>query len=152
MTDTQGAVLITGAAKRIGRAMALALAADGWSVALHYNRSVTEAQETLKDIEDAGGKAIALEGNLGLESETVDLVRRAAQAVGHPLTALINNASAFEHDNVASVSRNSWDLHMEANLRAPFVLSQSFAMQLPDGTDGNIVNIIDVVLINSIER
>jgi len=146
MTDDIGAVLITGAAKRIGRAIALALAADGWCVAVHYNQSGDEAEDTLKTIEAAGGQAVMVAAELGSENDTASLVERAANGLGQPLTALINNASAFEHDNIETASRQSWDLHMEANLRAPFVLSQAFAAQTTDapaGTVGNIVNILD---------
>jgi len=146
MTDDSGAVLITGAAKRIGRAIALTLAADGWSVAVHYNQSGSEAEDTVKAIKAAGGQAVMVAAELGSERDTADLVKRAATGLGRPLTALINNASAFEHDDIETASRQSWDLHMEANLRAPFVLAQAFAAQIadtPKSTVGNIVNILD---------
>jgi NAD(P)-dependent dehydrogenase (short-subunit alcohol dehydrogenase family) len=86
--------------------------------------------------------AATLKADLSRESESQALVARAAAAIG-PLTALINSASLFENDDWKSATRASWDTHMEVNLRAPLVLSQRFAAQLPDGATGNIVNIID---------
>lgn len=137
-----GAVLITGAAKRIGRHLALDLAAHGWVVAVHYNRSEAEAQALVAEIGHCGGKAAAVQADLRHEEETARLVERATAAVG-PLSALINNASVFEDDRAGTATRTSWDLHMEVNLRAPFVLTQDFARRLPAGTAGNVINILD---------
>ncbi len=143
MTDRPGAVLVTGGAKRIGRAIALDLAAEGWALAVHYRRSQDEAQAVVGEIEAAGGQAIAVSANLALESDSAALVGRATTALGRPLTALINNASTFEHDDMDTATRQSWDVHLEANLRAPLVLSQAFARQLPQGVPGNIINLLD---------
>lgn len=134
--------LVTGAGKRIGRTMALALARAGWSVAVHYHQSREAAAETVADIERGGGTAVALAADLAREAEVETLVPLAAEALG-PLTLLVNNASIFEMDVVDTATRASWDTHMETNLRAPFVLSQAFAAQLPDAAHGNIVNMID---------
>ncbi len=134
--------LVTGAALRIGRELAIDLARRGWSVAVHYHRSKEAAEEVVASIIDLGGKAVALAADLGQEGEVAALVPMAAQALG-PLGCLINNASVFELDSVATASRASWDLHMEVNLRAPFVLAQAFVGQLPEGMAGNVVNIID---------
>ncbi len=136
------AVLVTGGAKRIGRAIALALARDGWSVAIHYNGSRREADAAVREIAALGGRAVAIKADLGREAQAAGLVSRAARAVG-PLTCLINNASVFERDEADSTTRASWDRHMEINLRAPFVLMQHFARQLPRGRQGNVVNLID---------
>jgi NAD(P)-dependent dehydrogenase (short-subunit alcohol dehydrogenase family) len=136
------AALVTGAGKRIGRAMALALGRAGWSVAVHYHRSGDAAAEVVAEIDGAGGTAVALGADLSRESEVETLLPRATQALG-PLTLLVNNASLFEMDVVDTATRESWDAHVETNLRAPFVLSQAFAQQLPDGAQGNIVNMID---------
>jgi len=140
--QSTGVALVTGAAHRIGRAIALALAKDGWAVAVHFGTSTDAAHELVKLIETSGGRAAALQANLAIEGETADLLSRAGAALG-PVTCLINNASVFEMDEVDTVSRASWDRHLETNLRAPFVLSQALARQLPKNVEGNIVNLID---------
>ena len=137
-----GVALITGAARRIGRAIALDLARHGWDVAVHFHSSADEADSLVREIEALGRRAIALGADLRNEDEVVRLVPSAAGALG-PLTLLVNNASAFEMDRIDTATRESWDLHIETGLRAPLVLSQDFARQLPDGADGNIVNMLD---------
>jgi NAD(P)-dependent dehydrogenase (short-subunit alcohol dehydrogenase family) len=134
--------LVTGAGKRLGRAIALDLAADGWNIAVHCNSSQTEADETAQAVRAFGMEAAMLRADLSRESETEALVARAAAELG-PLTALINSASIFENDSWDSVTRKSWDDHIGINLRAPFVLAQNFARQLPAGATGNIINLID---------
>ena len=137
------AVLVTGAAKRIGRSVALHLGRLGWAVAVHYHGSEEAAAEVVAAIrDDLGGKAVALQADLGREEEVATLVPRAVEALG-PLGCLVNNASTFDHDSVASATRASWDHHMEANLRAPFVLIQHFAAQLPQTAEGAVINLID---------
>jgi NAD(P)-dependent dehydrogenase (short-subunit alcohol dehydrogenase family) len=135
-------VLVTGAAKRLGRAIALDLAANGWNVAVHYHGSEEDADGAAQAVRAFGMEAAALKCDLSQESETAALVGRAAAEIG-PLTALINSASLFENDDWQSADRKSWDAHIETNLRAPLVLSQAFARQLPEGAKGSIVNIID---------
>jgi NAD(P)-dependent dehydrogenase (short-subunit alcohol dehydrogenase family) len=135
-------VLVTGGAKRLGRAIALHLGAHGWSVAVHYNMSQGDAEETVAILHDKGVHAVALNADLSLEDDTQRLIARANKAVG-PLTALVNNASVFENDTLASMTRASWDKHIETNLRAPLVLAQNFAEQLPEGSEGAIVNLLD---------
>lgn len=142
MTDTIKTVLITGAAKRLGRAIALDLARHGWNIALHYNASEKEARATCEDARTAGVKAALLEADLMREDQTSMLVSRAVKELG-PLTALVNSASLFENDEWVSTTRESWDKHMEVNLRAPFVLAQAFAKQLPRDAHGAIINMID---------
>jgi NAD(P)-dependent dehydrogenase (short-subunit alcohol dehydrogenase family) len=142
MTDTIKTVLITGAAKRLGRAIALDLARHGWNIALHYNSSEKEARATCEDARTTGVKVALLEADLMREDRTSTLVSRALKELG-PLTALVNSASLFENDEWISATRASWDKHMEVNLRAPFVLAQAFAKQLPLGMNGAIVNMID---------
>lgn len=134
-------VLVTGAAKRLGRAIALDLAAAGWNVAIHYNGSRAEALNVADAVMCLGVKAALLQVDLSGEG-SAGVVDLAAHALG-PLTALINSASIFENDDWQSATRESWDKHMDINLRAPLVLSQAFAAQLPDTEQGNIINIVD---------
>ncbi len=142
MTKMPKTALVTGAAKRLGRAIALDLARHGWDVAIHYNSSEKEARATEADARTAGVKAVLLKADLSREAETAALVGRAAAELG-PLGALVNSASIFENDDWYSADRASWDKHMETNLRAPFVLSQDFARQVGRDRQGAIVNIVD---------
>jgi NAD(P)-dependent dehydrogenase (short-subunit alcohol dehydrogenase family) len=143
--------LVTGAAKRLGRAMALRLAERGHDVAVHYSGSAEEAEATAEAIRSLGRRAVTLRADLTVEAEMQALLPRAAEALG-PVTVLINNASIFEHDTITTATRDSWDRHLESNLRAPFVLSQAMAAQVPPARDdengepeaqGLIVNMID---------
>jgi NAD(P)-dependent dehydrogenase (short-subunit alcohol dehydrogenase family) len=142
MADTPKTVLVTGAAKRLGRAIALDLARHGWNIALHYSGSEKEARATCEDARTAGVKVALLEADFLHEDQTAALVPRAVKELG-PLTALVNSASLFEGDEWVNATRASWDKHMDVNLRAPFVLAQAFAKQLPLGLNGAIVNMID---------
>ena len=135
-------VMVTGAAKRVGRAIALDFASRGWAVAVHYRNSEAEAHEVVAKISSEGGRAIAIRADLAREEEVQQLVPLVARALG-PLCCLINNASTFERDGVLDATRASWDVHMESNLRAPFVLIQHFARQLERGDQGNVISIID---------
>src|SRR5215467_4059509 len=139
---TKRAVLVTGAAKRLGRAIALHLGKAGWSVAVHYNSSQGDAEETVATLHEMGTHAAAINADLSMEDDTQRLVERAREAVG-PLTALVNNASVFESDTISTMTRESWSKHIETNLRAPLVLAQTFAEQLPEGEEGAIVNLLD---------
>lgn len=136
------AALVTGAGKRIGRAIALDLAAQGWAVAVHYRQSRADADVVVAEIERAGGRAAAFAADLAREEEVRDLIPAVVERLGS-LTLLVNNASRFERDEVADVTRQSWDEHMEANLRAPFVLCQEFASRLPSDDHALIVNLLD---------
>ncbi len=134
--------LITGAAVRIGRRLALDLAADGWSVAVHYNTSAGEAAQTVAAIEATGARGVSVAGDLAQADAPRSIIDEATAALG-PLSLLINNASVFEPDEASTITPESWDLHMNTNLRAPLFLAQAFAAQLPAGEGGNIVNLID---------
>jgi len=142
MNPAGGTALVTGAARRIGRAIALALAEDGWAIALHHHSSAADAAEVIREIEAKGGRAAAFAADLSDMNETRELVAKATAALG-PLTLLVNNASLFEKDEAATMTPESWAAHMDANLRAPAFLSQAFAAQLPSRTGGNIINMID---------
>jgi len=134
--------LITGAAKRLGRAIALDLARHGWNVAIHYNASEREARATCEDARTAGAKAVVVKADLAREAEAEILVERAAREIG-PITALVNSASVFENDQWYSAGRASWDRHMDVNLRAPLVLAQQFVKHLPREEQGAVVNLLD---------
>ena len=144
--------LVTGAAKRLGRAMALHLASAGYDVAVHYASSEAQAQDLVREITAMGRRAVALKADLLKENQTEQLVPDAMQALGGPLNVLVNNASIFERDTVHDATRHSWDRHFESNLRAPFVLMQAFAAQVPEPENddrgepvaqGLVVNMID---------
>lgn len=140
--DLPRAALVTGGGRRIGRAIALDLARQGFAVAVHYHHSADEADEVASEIAEMGGHAVAVAADLGHEDQVAALVGQAAAALG-PLGLLVNNASVFERDNALGATRQSWDLHMEVNLRAPFVLTQGFARQLPETAEGLVVNLLD---------
>ena len=142
VVDYPKAALVTGAGKRIGRAIALGLAEAGWAVAVHYHQSRGEADAVVEAIAARGGTAVALEADLASEHQVAPLVEQAAARLG-PLGCLVNNASIFENDHALEVTRQSWDRHLEVNLRAPFVLSQELARRLPDDRHGCIVNMLD---------
>jgi NAD(P)-dependent dehydrogenase (short-subunit alcohol dehydrogenase family) len=134
--------LITGAAKRIGRQLALDLAGAGYNIAVHCNTSRNAADEVAAEIRLKGRKAVVVQGDLALFETPDRIVLEAVAALG-PLDVLINNASVFEDDEVGGISRDSWDQHQNANLRAPVMLAQAFARQLPAGASGNVINLID---------
>lgn len=143
--------LITGAAKRLGRAMTLYLAGRGYDVAIHYHGSAEAAEATAADARALGVRSVTLAADLLDEAQTATLITRATDALGGPLDVLVNNASIFEYDTIRTATRISWDRHFESNLRAPFVLTQDFAAQVPpaDRTGpeprarGLVVNMID---------
>ena len=140
---TPGPALVTGAGKRLGRAMAEALAARGWAVAVHYNRSADAAEEVVRSITAAGGTASAVGADLSVEAETAALMPAACKALGGPVTLLVNSASTFDDDTAAGHSRSQWDHHMEPNLRAPIHLAQAMANTLPAGSPALVVNMVD---------
>ncbi len=140
--DPKQVVLVTGAARRIGRAIATDLAAHGWHVGVHYGTSEGPAHELVAEIRKAGGQAVALAADLGDAAAVADLIGRLAAEFG-PVNCLINNASLFEHDALETMSRDSWAAHMDVNLYAPALLMQAFAAQLPDTMAGNVINIVD---------
>lgn len=144
MTDAvpsagRGVALVTGGARRIGRAVCLKLASAGFDVAIHHHASGDEAEALAATIAGLGRRAVALKADLRDETAVRALVPQAASALG-PVTALVNNASVFEDDRVGGLSRESWDRHIETNLRAPIVLAEAFAEQ---GGEGAIVNLLD---------
>ena len=134
--------LVTGGARRLGRAIALGLAEAGFDIAVHYSGSAAEAEATAAAIRPLGRRAVTLGADLAVEAEAAQLVPAAAAALG-PLGVLVNNASNFERDEWDDATRTTWDRHLEPNLRAPFVLAQAFAHALPDGAEGLVLNMLD---------
>jgi NAD(P)-dependent dehydrogenase (short-subunit alcohol dehydrogenase family) len=144
MTEDQdpGTVLVTGAGRRLGRAIALDLANRGWRVAVHYGASAEAARALVAEILAKGGTAAALPADLSRIDTLAPLVEACAKTVGPP-TCLINNAARFDRDTVATLTAESWEAHLDVNLRAPVFLTQAFAASLPAGATGNVVNLID---------
>jgi len=140
--DYPRTALVTGAARRIGRALAQDLAGQGYGLALHYRDSGAEVEALAAEIRDRGGRALALAADLRDEAETAGLMRRAVAALG-PMGLLVNNASTFDFDDLESADRASWNAHLQPNLRAPLVLIQGFAQALPADAGGLVVNMID---------
>jgi NAD(P)-dependent dehydrogenase (short-subunit alcohol dehydrogenase family) len=136
------AILVTGAARRIGREMALDLAAHGQDIALHFNASLAEAEEVAKAVRAKGRKVALVQGDLAAPDSAERLMAAAVAQLG-AVSALINNASIYEWDVVGDVTAESWQRHMDINLRAPVMLAQAFARALPAGQQGNVINIID---------
>lgn len=134
--------LITGGAVRLGRAIGLALAEAGFDIAIHCNASTAPAEATATEIQALGRRTVILQADLSDETQTATLIARAQAALG-PIGVLVNNASTFERDDWHDTSRESWDFHLEPNLRAPFVLMQHFAKALPATADGAILNMLD---------
>lgn len=139
----RGVALITGAAHRIGKAIALHLGQKGYSVAVHCHTSLHEAQAVVDAIIKAGGKAHVFQADLQDEKATRTLISDAEAHFSSPVSVLVNNASVFEHDTAHNASSAGWNKHMATNLMAPFILSQAMAARLPDGTKGQIINLID---------
>ena len=145
--------LVTGAGRRIGRALALYLAARGHDVAVHYSSSELDALDTVAQITAMGRNAVALHADL-LDDVALDtLIPRATKALNGPLTVLINNASIFEYDNITTATRKSWNRHIGSNLHAPFVLTQAFAAQAPQAlTDGNGEPLSQCLIVNMVDQ
>ncbi len=141
-TTIPRAALVTGGARRLGRSMALALAGRGFDVALHYAESAEAAEATAAEIRALGRRCAVLRAELGKEAEVAALLPRAQAALGR-LGVLVNNASTFERDEWHDATRETWDRHVEPNLRAPFVLTQAFARALPAEAEGVVVNMLD---------
>lgn len=143
LNDTPRAALVTGAARRIGRAIALDLAAGGTAVAIHCNSSRTAADELAAAIVADGGRAVVVQADLCDRTALDVLVESAAKALGQPLDLLVNNASIFEPDEADAFDWGGWDRHFALHVDAPIMLARRFAERVPVGGEGLIVNIID---------
>lgn len=136
--------LVTGGAKRVGRAVALALAQQGCHVVIHYGHSAAEAGQAVAEITAAGGRAWSIGADLNDEAAVNSVVSLALEPAGR-LDILINNAAIFPAEDFLSATAASWDRAMMVNLKAPFLLSQAFARALPAGQPGKIINLLDAL-------
>lgn len=134
-------ILITGAARRIGRALALACAGGGADMILHYRSSESEARQLVDEVARVGREAWILQADLANPAETVHLMEQASSI--RPLYALVNNAAVFESLSLDDTTLAEWERHLAINLTAPFLLSQAFARQLPASAEGRIINLLD---------
>lgn len=140
--------LVTGAGQRIGAAIATRLAGEGFRVAIHFRDSETEARELVQQLKKNGGCAAAVDCDLGKEEDLRDVLPRIERQFDGPVSFLVNNASIYLADDVATATRESWQRHMDVNLYAPFVLAQELAERLPADRTAHIVNIIDQRIVN----
>jgi NAD(P)-dependent dehydrogenase (short-subunit alcohol dehydrogenase family) len=137
-----GTVLVTGAGRRLGRTIALDFANRGWRIGVHYHVSSAETLALVADIEATGGTAAAFPANLANSGTPQPLIEACAEALGPP-SCLINNASQFEWDTLQTLDTETWQAHLDVNLRAPILLTQAFARILPENAEGNVINLLD---------
>lgn len=137
----RGVALVTGAARRIGRGLALAAAGAGYDLAIHHRSHPQDADSLAAEAAALGANSLTLTGDLA-DPVTASALLDAAGRLG-PVTLLVNNASLFEDDSLGSLNANGLNAHMAVNLTAPVLLSQAFAMRLPTGMSGLIVNVLD---------
>ena len=140
-------LLITGAATRVGKAIALHFAERGWNIALHYFRSSAKAKELKKIIEQHWVKVALIKADLKNPKQTEKIVHLAKKKLG-TINCLINNAALFEKDDIINFTNKSWNDHLNINLLAPTILTKQFAKQAPKKTVSNIINIIDQRIFN----
>jgi NAD(P)-dependent dehydrogenase (short-subunit alcohol dehydrogenase family) len=140
--ETRATALVTGAGRRIGRAIALDLAKHGWQIGVHYRSAEREARDVVREIEASGGRAVALCADLTSPAAIADLVPALQEKLG-PVSCLVNNASVFIDDDLDTLSSGTWDQQLAVNLRAPVLLAQAFSRHLPQNLDGCIINLID---------
>jgi NAD(P)-dependent dehydrogenase (short-subunit alcohol dehydrogenase family) len=141
VSPSRGAALITGAGRRIGRALALALAGAGFDIVAHHHSSQADAESLCEAVRRMDRQALALDADLADETQVIGLIPR-AQEIG-PITVLVNNASLFADDRIETLTLDLWRRQMAINLQAPILLSQTFAAALPDPMTGVIINLLD---------
>ena len=143
MNKKNNNVLITGAGKRIGASIAASLAANNWNIALHYHTSEKETYTLSTELEKKYNiKTVCVQADLSDLKQVKNIISTASKQLGN-INCLINNAASFEYDSINSLSSDSWDLHINTNIRAPLFLSQSFVKNISKNSKGNIINIID---------
>jgi len=140
------AVLVTGGARRVGAALARTLAADGHFVAVHFAHSAQAASLLADEIIAAGGRCGLIQADLADRAAIASLIFRCKAAFG-PIGVLVNNASSYHYDTIASLSVEAWDENVRTNLEAPLFLSKAFAESC-DGSGGSIINMLDFKVTN----
>lgn len=141
-TPRRRTVLITGAARRIGRAIALDMGQRGWQVAIHYRKSEPEAEALADELRRLGAVAETFKADLAVADDVDALVPAVVARLGAPC-CLINNASEFQLDTLQTLTRDTWHLHLDTNLKTPVFLAQALARHLDAGCEGNVINVID---------
>lgn len=145
--------LVTGASKRLGRAITEHLARAGYDVCIHYHSSKSQAEHLATSLVENGFRAKLLQADLIDDNATQCLVSQAAAELGGPITCLVNNASIFEPDTLTTADAESWNRHFQTNLRAPFILLQQLAAQgVPPRIDENGEPVAEVLAINMIDQ
>lgn len=139
--------LVTGAARRIGRAIALGMAEAGWDIAVHYRHSAAEALEVVEQIRALGRRAVALPGDLSDEAQVRTLLPQAIAALG-PISCVVNNASLFDYDCATDFTFGKLDAHMSANVAAPLLLAQALHAATEEGHQAVVINLLDQKLYN----
>jgi NAD(P)-dependent dehydrogenase (short-subunit alcohol dehydrogenase family) len=152
MTTETNIALVTGAAKRLGREIALELARAGWDLIVHYGNSQDQAMETVRLIEQLGQRAVALQTDLATETETALLITRCIEVMGLP-DCLVNSASLFEYDTAQTFTQHQLDLHMRVNLGAPVALARDLYQARKESGKhykhpGVVINLLDQKLSN----
>lgn len=143
MSEQAGVALVTGGAKRIGRAIVLELARAGYDLAIHCNRSIDDARRTAASVESLGRRAVIVRADLTDEDVPQSLVDRAVEDLGG-LDVLVNNASLWEPTPLTSLSRESWQAHLAVNLTAPAMLARAAWDALRARPPGHVINICDI--------
>jgi NAD(P)-dependent dehydrogenase (short-subunit alcohol dehydrogenase family) len=148
-TNIQKVALVTGAGKRIGRTIALAMARAGWDIVVHHGRSADDALATVRDIEALGRRASAVHCDLADEAQVKMLLARAADALRTDrIHCVVNNASLFEYDDTSDFSHARLDRHMHVNLAAPILLARALHDATPAGELAVVINLLDQKLFN----
>ena len=139
---SRGAILVTGGAKRIGRAISLSLARSGYDVVIHHRNSPDEAENTAAKIHAIGSSAMCIQADLSASSSVHNLIAVSIKKFGS-LQGIVNNASMFVHDDIDSINSDNWDSHMDVNAKAPMLLIQALKSSLPDRGNASVVNVLD---------
>ena len=143
----RGTVIVTGGAKRIGKAISLKLSSDGYSIAIHYNKSSEDAFNLVKKIHSIGGEAAAFDADLNNSEAVSKLIPRVKSAMGH-ISGIVNNASLFSYDDILSITDISWNEHMNINARSPILLIKELHKLNNGKLQSSVVNILDQKISN----